>query len=109
MSDLSTLVGHVLGSQEATPLEFWVAVKPGQVLRLDDVVLAATTRPDTQANVTFYGVVDHVRTLYEGTQFDTDTFLASEGKGREIFFWVNERNLHMRRKRRIHRQFRFTR
>lgn len=74
------IIGHVLGSQEATPLEFWVAVKPGQVLRLDDVVVAKTKRPDTSETVSFYGVVDHVRTLYEGMQFDTDTFLATDGK-----------------------------
>ncbi len=76
---MTTPVGFILGTQEATPLEFWVAVSPGQVLRLDDVVEVQTHRPDGSGIVKFYGVVDYVRTLYEGTQFDTDTFLAKSG------------------------------
>lgn len=71
--------GYVLGTEEATPLEFWVAVLPGQVLRIDDVVSAATQRPDGGGTVMFYGVVDHVRTLLEGAPLDTDTFLARDG------------------------------
>lgn len=72
-------IGFVLGTQEATPLEFWVAVSPRQVLRLDDVVEVQTQRPDGKGVVHFYGVVDYVRTRYEGVQFDTDTFLAEKG------------------------------
>ncbi len=76
---MTTPIGYVLGTQEATPLEFWVAVLPGQVLRLDDVIEVQTYRPDGGGIVRFYGIVDHVRTLYEGTQFDTDTFLVKSG------------------------------
>ncbi len=76
---MSEEIGYVLGTQEATPLQFWVAVKEGQVLRLDDVVGTTTERPDGGGKVRFYGVVDHVRTLHEGTEFDTDTFLAKSG------------------------------
>ncbi len=72
-------IGYVLGTQEATPLEFWVAVLPGNVLRLDDVVEVQSQRPDGNGIVKFFGVVDYVRTLHEGTQFDTDTFLAKNG------------------------------
>ena len=75
-----TSVGFVLGTQESTPLEFWVAVSPEQVLRLDDVIEVQTLRPDdNNCVISFYGVVDYVRTLYEGTQFDTDTFLVTKG------------------------------
>ena len=75
-----TPIGFVLGTEESTPLEFWVAVSPGQVLRLDDVVEVQTQRPDDLSRIIhFYGVVDYVRTLYEGTQFDTDTFLVTKG------------------------------
>ncbi|MEM8641455.1 MAG: hypothetical protein AAGG51_21955 [Cyanobacteria bacterium P01_G01_bin.54] len=42
--------------------------------------MAKTKRPDTGETISFYGVVDHVRTLYEGMQFDTDTFLAMDGE-----------------------------
>ena len=72
-------IGFVLGTQEATPLEFWVAVAAQKVLRLDDVVEVQTQRPDGMGFVHFYGVVDHVRTQYEGAQFDTDTFLVKDG------------------------------
>lgn len=79
MTKASNPVGFVLGTQEATPLEFWVAISPGEVLRLDDVVEVQTQRPDGSGIVNFYGVVDHVRTMYEGAQFDTDTFLVKSG------------------------------
>jgi uncharacterized protein len=72
-------IGYILGTQEATPLEFWVAVLPGQVVRLDDVVQVQTHRPDGGGIVNFYGIVDYVRTLHEGTQFDTDAFLVKSG------------------------------
>jgi hypothetical protein len=32
------MVGRVLGTLDATPLEFWVAISPDQYLQLDDVV-----------------------------------------------------------------------
>ncbi|MEH2280522.1 MAG: ATP-binding protein [Nostoc sp.] len=73
-------IGFVLGTKEATPLEFWIAVDAKKVLRLDDVVEVQTQRPDGEGIVRFYGVVDYVRTQYEGAQFDTDTLLvAKEG------------------------------
>ncbi|MFQ4138996.1 ATP-binding protein [Nodosilinea sp. PGN35] len=72
-------VGVVLGTQEATPLDFWVAVLPRQVLRLDDVVTVRIQRPDGQGMIDFYGVVDQVRRSYEGIDFETDSFLASRG------------------------------
>lgn len=75
----SEAIGYVLGTQEATPLEFWIAVDTEKVLRLDDVVAVETKRPDGGGIVHFYGVVDYVRTQYEGVQFDTDTFLAKKG------------------------------
>ena len=53
---MTTPIGYVLGTQEATPLEFWVAVLPGQVLRLDDVISVQTHRPDGGEIVNFYGV-----------------------------------------------------
>jgi DNA helicase HerA-like ATPase len=78
MSD-SPCIGFVLGTKDATPLEFWVVVAPGNVVRLDDVVQVETERPDGLGAVKFYGVIDQVRTLHEGATFDTDTFLAKDG------------------------------
>lgn len=36
-------VGRVLGTEDATPLTYWVGLAPGQYLQLDDVVV--TERP----------------------------------------------------------------
>ena len=70
--------GVVLGSLEATPLDFWVGVKEGQLLQLDDLITLETETPFGQ-KVRFYGVVDVVRKKYEGTSFDSDAFRVSEG------------------------------
>lgn len=72
-------VGVVLGSREATPLEFWVGVEEGALLRLDDLVVVRAPHPRL-GEVCFFGAVDHVAKLHEGQSFDTDTFLAAEGK-----------------------------
>src|SRR5690349_18389348 len=74
----STEGGVVLGSQDATPLEFWVGVRDGQRLQLDDLVVTHTTLADGDT-VTFYGVVDIVRKRFEGSQFDTDAFRVADG------------------------------
>ena len=72
-------VGLVLGTKDASPLEFWVGVLEGKYLELDDIVEVSTEVPGKGEKVTSYGVVDHVRKLYEGAQFDSDTLLVGEG------------------------------
>ncbi len=76
---MSEEVGLVLGTKDASPLEFWVGVLKDRYLELDDIVEVTTKIPGKDEKVTFYGVVDHVRKLYEGTQFDSDTILAEKG------------------------------
>jgi hypothetical protein len=71
-------VGRVLGTQDAMPLEFWVAVEEGQYLQLDDVVLVETSLPDGQT-IRLYGIVDLVRARHEGARFDSDVFLVERG------------------------------
>src|SRR4051794_34141240 len=79
MSETSTTkVGLVLGSQDSTPLEFWVGVGEGQTLQLDDLVAVETTTPGG-THVSFYGIVDIVRKRFEGSQFDTDAFRVAAG------------------------------
>lgn len=77
MGEQST-VGLVLGSVDATPLEFWVGVCEGQRLQLDDLISVETKLPDGET-VCYYGVVDLVRKRYEGAQFDTDVFRVAVG------------------------------
>src|SRR5262245_13454950 len=40
------VVGRVIGTDESTPLEFWVAIGEGSYLQLDDVVALQRTLPD---------------------------------------------------------------
>ena len=71
-------VGLVIGTEDATPLEFWVGVAPGQFLQLDDVVALERPLPGRDP-VRLYGVVAQVRARHEGARFDSDVFLVAEG------------------------------
>ena len=72
------VVGRVLGTDAATPLEFWVAVAPGRHLQLDDVVAAERVLPTGEV-VRIYGIVGQVRARHEGARFDSDVFLIADG------------------------------
>jgi DNA helicase HerA-like ATPase len=71
-------VGLVIGTEDATPLEYWVAVAEDQYLQLDDVVALERTLPDGR-RVELYGMVEQVRARHEGAQYDSDVFLIEEG------------------------------
>ena len=75
---MSDVVGRVLGTDDATPLQFWVAVAPGSHLQLDDVVAIDRDLPDGQ-RISLYGVVSQVRARHEGARFDSDVFLIADG------------------------------
>ena len=76
---LDTLgVGRVLGTDDATPLSFWVALAPDQYLQLDDVVALERLLPDGDT-VRIYGLVTEVRARHEGARFDSDVFLIEDG------------------------------
>ncbi len=49
MDEGGRAVGRVLGTADATPLQFWVAVQPGAYLQLDDVVVTTRVLPDRRA------------------------------------------------------------
>ncbi len=71
-------IGRVIGIDDATPLEFWVAVDPGHTIQLDDVVAVTRTLPDG-SDVSIYGLVTQVRARHEGARFQSDVFLIAEG------------------------------
>jgi DNA helicase HerA-like ATPase len=75
---VSDRVGRVLGTLDAMPLEFWVAVEEGEYLQLDDVVEVVTPLPDG-TEIRLFGVVDLVRARHEGARFDSDVFLVEKG------------------------------
>src|SRR6476620_2441367 len=72
-------VGRVLGTEDATPLEFWVALSPDQYLQLDDVVVCERAVPGRDEPVRLAGVVTQVRARHEGARFDSDVFLIADG------------------------------
>jgi uncharacterized protein len=73
-------IGMVLGTEDATPLQFWFGVMDGCKVQLDDLVVVAVADPSGSGErVNFYGVVDEVRRRFEGVQFDGDTELVSSG------------------------------
>lgn len=74
----SEQVGMVLGTEDSTPLTFWVGVDPESYLQLDDTVLVQTPVPGHEP-VRITGIVQDVRARHEGAQFDTDVFLVDRG------------------------------
>jgi len=77
-SPVGTAVGRVIGTDDATPLEFWVAVAPDEYLQLDDVVVCERDVPG-RGPVKVAGVVAQVRARHEGARFDSDVFLIADG------------------------------
>jgi len=71
-------VGRVLGTEDSTPLEFWVGIEEETYLQLDDVVMVETDVPGA-GPLRVSGLVDMVRARHEGSRFDTDVFLADQG------------------------------
>ncbi len=78
MGDVSEQVGMVIGTEDATPLTFWVGVAPDSYLQLDDAVIVETEVPG-RGPVRVSGIVQDVRARHEGAQFDTDVFLVDRG------------------------------
>jgi DNA helicase HerA-like ATPase len=72
-------VGRVLGTEDATPLRFSVAVGPDSFLQLDDVVTTTRTLPGADGAIRISGVVTEVTARHEGATFDSDVFLIEDG------------------------------
>src|SRR4051812_41730261 len=72
-------VGRVLGTDDATPLSFWVALAADEYLQLDDVVVCERSLPDREEPIRMSGVVTQVRARHEGARFDSDVFLIEGG------------------------------
>ncbi len=73
-----THVGMVAGTEDSTPLSFHVAVRPGQYLQLDDVVVTRRSVPGV-GDITTSGVVTQVVARHEGASFGSDVFLIADG------------------------------
>jgi DNA helicase HerA-like ATPase len=80
VGDALPMLGMVLGTEDATPLEYWFAVSEGAKVQLDDLVLVAVPDPlRPEEEIHFYGVVDRVRRRLEGVHFEGDTALVVDG------------------------------
>src|ERR687895_1681399 len=78
ISTESEHVGIVLGTEDSTPLAFWVGVAPNSYLQLDDAVLVETDVPGRRT-VRVTGLVQEVRARHEGVSLDSDVFLVDRG------------------------------
>ncbi len=76
--DDKRIAGRVLGTRDATPLDFWVGLAPDRVLQLDDVVTVQRTTPAGEP-ISIHGIVTQVIAGLEGARFDSDVFLIEEG------------------------------
>lgn len=77
-SAVSEQVGMVLGTEDSTPLSFWVGISPEAYLQLDDAVIVETEVPG-RGMVRVSGIVQQVRARHEGASFDSDVFLIDRG------------------------------
>src|SRR5207244_478070 len=68
VGEVSEPVGMVLGTEDATPLSFWVAISPGAYLQLDDAVIVDTEVPG-RGSLRIAGIVQDVRARHEGASF----------------------------------------
>ena len=86
--DEGDAVGRVLGTFDATPLQFWVAVQPGAYLQLDDVVVTIVPLNDATT-----GLVDRdflaampdgalLVNVARGRVVDTDALVEATATGR---------------------------
>ncbi|MEJ0058029.1 MAG: ATP-binding protein [Bacteroidota bacterium] len=72
------ILGRVIGTEDSTPLEFWVAIATESYIQLDDVVALQRKLPGGRI-IEIYGMVTQVRARHEGARFDSDVFLIADG------------------------------
>ena len=70
-------MGKVIGTQDATPLEFWVLLDRSEQVQVDEAVVVETTAPI--GPVKLFGIVDVIRARYQGSTFDSDVVEAERG------------------------------
>ena len=70
---------RVIGTEDSTPLAFWVALPKGHYLQLDDVVALERQLPGEPDPIRVYGIVSQVIARHEGARFHSDVFLIEDG------------------------------
>jgi hypothetical protein len=70
-------VGKIIGTQDATPLEFWVLLERGEQVQVDEAVVVETDSPIGPLKL--FGIVDVIRARHQGSTFDSDVVEAERG------------------------------
>lgn len=70
-------MGRVIGTQDATPLEFWVLLNEKEAVQVDEAVVVETDSP--QGPLKLFGMVDMIRSRHQGSTFDSDVIEAEQG------------------------------
>ncbi len=70
-------MGRVIGTQDSTPLEFWVLLEAGEAVQVDEAVVVETHSPT--GPVKLFGMVDIIRARHQGSTFDSDVVEAEHG------------------------------
>ena len=70
-------MGRVIGTQDATPLDFWVLLDEHEQVQVDEAVVVETHAPI--GPVKLFGIVDIIRARHQGSTFDSDVIEADRG------------------------------
>jgi DNA helicase HerA-like ATPase len=70
-------MGRVIGTQDATPLEFWVLLDETEPVQQDEMVVVETNSP--VGLLKLFGMVDIIRSRHQGSTFDSDVVEAERG------------------------------
>ena len=70
-------MGRVIGTQDATPLEFWVWLDEHEQVQVDEAVVVETESPIGLLKL--FGIVDIIRARHQGSTFDSDVIEAERG------------------------------
>ena len=75
-------MGRVIGTQDATPLEFWVLLEREEQVQVDEAVVVETGSPIGPLKL--FGIVDLIRTRHQGSTFDSDVVEAERGRADDV-------------------------
>jgi uncharacterized protein len=70
-------MGRVIGTQDATPLEFWVWLDSDEQVQVDEAVVVETESP--VGPLKLFGIIDIIRARHQGSTFDSDVIEAERG------------------------------
>jgi uncharacterized protein len=70
-------MGRVIGTQDATPLEFWVWLDSDEQVQVDEAIVVETESP--VGPLKLFGIVDIIRARHQGSTFDSDVIEAERG------------------------------